>query len=434
MYAMIRKKVIIMAVITAFMSLSSCGIYESGDLKTESSGEHLELRATYGIREVPVELTPTEYALPALALCYLGAFRLPEDGVSEKDMFSWGGEALAYSRGNHSLFVVGHSWYTNVAEITIPKPIISKELSKLNQSQILQNFKDIKGDNFDDWTMEIPRVGLEIIGDKLFYCFGEHFEENTSQGTHGCCDLNLNSNSAVCIAGDYLYATNDYIFAIPEGWQADFDGCDLLTGRFRDGGWGGMGPSLFAIRSDDIILSEKDQRISAETVLHYDDSYEGNDGYRMDDYSHADSITGGAFVDCDAGSSVVFAATHGFGRTWYGFSNGIVYPTDGEESAIYPSVPPYPHDQRGWWNDDFRAALILYDPAHLARAISGEVPAYSPQPYAIVDLSEYMLAQKDETRMVYLGGMAYDGEDNRLYVLELFADGDKPVVHVFTFK
>lgn len=383
---------------------------------------------------VQTNITPKENALSEENLCYLGAFRLPEDGEDEKNMFSWSGEALAYNPNSNSLFIAGHNWYTNVAEISNPEPIISKNLSGLNQAEVLQDFKDIRSKNFSDWDMEIPRVGLEVVGDTLYYCFGEHFEENTEKGTHGYCDLSLNPSGTVCMAGDYLYSTNDYLFAVPDSWQAAFGGCDLLTGRFRDGGWSGMGPSLFAIRTEDILSAGDDERIEATPILLYDDSYNGDSGYKMNGYSHADSITGGAFVECDLGSSVVFAATHGFGSTWYGFSNGVVYPIDGEENASYPSVPPYPYDERGWWNDDFRAALIMYDPAYLAEVYADEYAAYSPQPYAEIDLSEYMLVKRDETSMVYLGGLAYDAAQNRLYVLELFADGDKPVVHVFTFN
>ncbi len=60
--------------------------------------------------------------------------------------------------------------------------------------------------------------------------------------------------------------------------------------------------------------------------------------------------------------------------------------------------------------------------------------ADSIQPYGIIDLTEYMIVERDETDMQYLGGCAYDIETNRLYVLELFADEDKPIVHVFTFE
>ena len=377
---------------------------------------------------------PTENALSEESLDYLGAFRLPEDGEDERNMFSWGGEALAYSPNSHTLFIVGHNWYTNIAEISIPEPIISKDLSKLNQAGIIQDFKDIRSENFGDWDMEIPRVGLEVVGDTLYYCFGEHFEEKTNKGTHGFSDLRLNPNTTVCIAGDYLYSTNDYLFAVPKNWQASFGGRNLLTGRFRDGGWSGMGPSLFAIKTEDIISADDDERIDATPILLYDDSYSGDTGQKMIGYSHADTISGGAFVDCDSGSAVIFAATHGFGNTWYGFANGVVYPIDVEEDAVYPSVPPYPYDERGWWNDDFRAAFVLYDPAYLVKVFSGEYAVNSPQPYAIVDLSEYMLAKREDTSMVYLGGLAYDVAQNRLYVLELFADGDKPVVHVFSFN
>lgn len=192
--------------------------------------------------------------------------------------------------------------------------------------------------------------------------------------------------------------------------------------------------SFFVLRTKDILNADSGSMINAKPLLYYDDSYEGDTGHKTDGYSHADSITGGAFISCEAGDSVIFAATHGFGNTWYGFSNGVVYPTDGDENEKYPDVPPYPHDQRGWWNDDFKAAFIMYDPTHLVMVINGEADANNVQPYAIVDLTEYMCKKRDETDMQYLGGCAYDIKNKRLYLLELFADEDKPIVHVVTFK
>lgn len=367
-------------------------------------------------------------------IVYLGAFALPDDGHSEQSMFSWGGEALCYNPNNDSLFISGHGWHTYIAEISIPEPTLSSDASQLNQSHIIHEFTDIKGNLFNKWTMEIPRAGIEVADDKLFFCFGEHFEENNNLGTHGYTDLSLSESTKVCIAGDCLYSNNDYLFRIPDEYEVYFGGNDLFTGRFRDGGWSGMGPSLLAVSSQDIINAENNELIAVSAVIKYEDSYNGDDGYKMNNYSHADSWTGGAFIVCDAGSAIVFVGTHSYGSTWYGFSNGVVYPIDGEENVVYPDVPPYPHDERGWWSDDFRACMVMYNTADAIKVFEEKIEPYAIQPYAFIDLSKYMLVDRNETAMQYLGAAAYDGENNRLFILELFADGDKPIVHVFTFK
>lgn len=375
-----------------------------------------------------------ENAISQENIVYLGAFALPDDGESEQDMFSWGGEAMCYNPQNDSLFISGHGWHTYIAEISIPEPTVSKDISQLDQSQLIRGFTDIKGSLFDQWTMEIPRAGLEVVDDTLFFCFGEHFEEGISLGTHGYTDLNLSESTKVCIAGNYLYSSNDYLFKMPDAYIEYFGGNDLCTGRFRDGGWSGMGPSMLGVSSQNIINAENNELILVSPVIKYEDSYMGDTGYKMNNYSHANSWTGGAFVCCDAGDAIVFVGTHSYGSTWYGFSNGVVYPIDGEENAVYPDVPPYPYDERGWWSDDFRACMVLYSAADAIKVFEGEMEPYKIQPYAFIDLSDYMLIERDETVMQYLGAAAYDAKDNRLFVLEMFADGDKPIVHVFTFE
>ncbi len=373
-------------------------------------------------------------------LRYLGAFRLPEDGADEAHSFSYSGEAMAYSPtgagGAGSLFVTGHNWHTHVAEISVPPPLRSSDAGSLPASEVIQPLTDIRGRLYERWTLEIPRVGLETIGDRLCFCWGEHMQFETGWGTHGSrsLDLSLPAEGAACLVGgeEYNYATNDYLFAIPPDWaQRNAPGFDLATGRFRDGGWGGMGPSLFAISSAGLRAAAMDERVHALPLILYDSSYGGDAVAKLYGYSHADSWTGGAWITSPAGSAVVFAGTHGFGKTWYGFANGVEFPTDGDANEAYPDVPEAPYDQRGWWNDDFRACLLLYDPGLLALSAQGALEASAAQPYAMVDLSGYMIGAHGQTCMQHLGAVACDCAGGRLFIQELFADGDKPVVHVF---
>jgi hypothetical protein len=98
-------------------------------------------------------------------------------------------------------------------------------------------------------------------------------------------------------------------------------------------------------------------------------------------------------------------------------------------------------DYRGWWSSRFAAWLLLYDPAELARVAAGSLSPSAPQPYAWVDIDRHlfltgsqvepeMLGQGPQRRG-RIGAAAFDRQAARLYVLELFGDGAKPVVHVF---
>jgi hypothetical protein len=85
--------------------------------------------------------------------------------------------------------------------------------------------------------------------------------------------------------------------------------------------------------------------------------------------------------------------------------------------------------------------MIFYDPGQLAQVAVGSAAPYAPQPYASLSLDAHLrlaaggvdadLVGSGAQRRYRLGETAYDRANGRLYVLELFADGSKPIVHVF---
>ncbi len=88
-----------------------------------------------------------------------------------------------------------------------------------------------------------------------------------------------------------------------------------------------------------------------------------------------------------------------------------------------------------------RTQFLLYDPAELARVAAGQIPSWEPQPYETVTLDSYLFLnpsgiEKDmlgtgEQRRYRIGDITFNRTNGILYVLELFADGAKPVVHVW---
>jgi hypothetical protein len=96
---------------------------------------------------------------------------------------------------------------------------------------------------------------------------------------------------------------------------------------------------------------------------------------------------------------------------------------------------------RGWWSTRFDAQFILYDPAQLAQVAAGAIESWEPQPYASLDIDEYLYLDPPiwdrvsvgwgNQRRYRIGAAAYDRQNALLYVLELYADGAKPVVHVW---
>ncbi|MBN1993611.1 MAG: hypothetical protein JW953_13000, partial [Anaerolineae bacterium] len=96
---------------------------------------------------------------------------------------------------------------------------------------------------------------------------------------------------------------------------------------------------------------------------------------------------------------------------------------------------------RGWWSTRFDAQFILYNPADLAQVAAGTLNAWEPQPYAAIDIDEHLYLDPPvwdlpdlgagDQRRYRIGDVAYDRDNGLLYVLELFGDEAKPVVHIW---
>ncbi len=370
-------------------------------------------------------------------LTYLGAFRLPASSGAVNS-WAWGGYALTYYPSGDpsgpddgypgSLFGTGHAWQYQVTEIDIPVPVISnnKNLSQLNRASAIQGFQDI----VDVGSIEIPRVGLAYLPkqgsqstDKLYYCWGGHYSD-PGDLTHGWFELNL-ANPQVKKAWrldnpHHEYNTNDYIFDIPTDWAAAHTPGKLLaTGRFRDGGWSGQGPGLFAIGpwnqgnppASGTVLQYK-------TLIRYTSTEDFGEGQHiMTDYHNSDEWSGAAWLTAGSKSAVVFVGTKGVGDCWYGDANGPCDDCPGE---------------RGWWSTAFEGQIIFYDPDDLAAVAAGTKQEWEPQPYASLNVDQYLYHIQSTQQWYHLGAACFDRGHGFLYVLEPYVDTeDSPIVHVW---
>ncbi len=387
-------------------------------------------------------------------LNYLGAFRLPD--VSDVSEWIYSGYAMTfYPDGDPSntddypgsIFALGHDHHQLVSEISIPNPVISgaKDPADLNVAETLQPFGDITGGVFGE--QEIPRMGIEYLpamGDLpegLYYCRGEHFQD-VLVPSHGYCNLDLGSPTPVgpWYYGNYShYTTNDYLFAIPHEWaDANTPGQYLASGRFRDGEWGGLGPALYAYTPvvHSTLPTAGDTLWNITPLLMFGEHQPGNpylvasQDKKMNDYKEPDEWSGGAWLTGGDRSAVVLVGTKAMGDSWYGFSDGTVWPQD----PPYPDVPEWPHDERGWWADSINAVILFFDPADLADVANGIKSPWEPQPYAMMNINEYMFSpgyDYGNYKMTTLGACCYDRSRGLLYINERRADEDKSIIHVF---
>ncbi len=423
---------------------------------------------------------------------YLGAFRLP-GGEERPQTFAYGGNAMTFNPDGDpsgaadgfpgSLFIMGHDRMpygdlpdgNQVAEVSIPAPIPSKNLADLNTAEFIQGFANVAQGQFTELE-EIPRVGLQYLnrpetGAKIHIAWGQNIqpEDVASHGWFNATLSNPDFQGTWFIGYQNLYSVNGYMFEIPAAWADAYTaGRYLATGRMRDGGQGGMGPTIFAYRpwNADGSPPPAGTHLQEVTLLLYENAYNTDQITRcLNGYQHPDSWEGGAWLTTPSGkTAVLFAGTKSTGtKYWYGY----IHPAGSEQVCVDADVTDFttcrmadgspcpPSDfsgccdesagtcisDRGWWSTRFDAQFILYDPADFARVAGGQLEPWQPQPYATLDLDDHLYLNPPEwdevnlgwgdQRRFRIGDVTFDRANGLLYVLEWFADGAKPVVHVW---
>lgn len=424
---------------------------------------------------------------------YLGAFRLPAGG--ERPLtFEYGGNAMTFRPGGDpgggadgfpgSLFVSGHDRMpygelpdgSRVAEIDIPAPAASRDVATLPEARVLQPLVDVTGGLFAGID-EIPRLGMQFLdrpetGPLVHLAWGQHLAPLPDHPTHAWFRPDLASpapRGAWFLAGLSHYAANGYMLEIPESWAGvHTSGRVLGTGRYRDGGLAGMGPALFAYRPWQDASGAPPApgaTLPVTTLLQYASATETESIERcLAGTQHADTWEGAAWITTPSGkSTVLFAGTKGVGeRFWYGFLNPagpdrpcvagdfvgeytVCRRADGTPCPAEELVECTGHTSgRGWWSSRFAGRLLLYDPDDLARVAAGAAEPWSPQPYAFLDVDPHLYLNPSRVDLedlgpgvqqrFRLGDVAFDRQSGLLYLLELFADGARPVVHVFRVR
>ncbi|MFH1357223.1 MAG: hypothetical protein ABII18_08850 [bacterium] len=436
-------------------------------------------------------------------IVYLGAFRLPVSAEETPNTFSWGGRAMThYYNGDPtssditpgSLIVAGvddespgseyrSSYY---AEVSIPVPVISDDLTSLPTATLLQNFTDLRDDDLyeEDLRFELVKAGIQVLppqgdqtADTLYMTWGQHIQDE--EGPDNCAidgDASCVPSQTWRVMGDDgeldanqtqgpwwvedgpLYGVNDYLFDIPENWADEYVGGRLLaTGRFRDGGQGSQGPVLIAIGPWlEGNPPAADTTISAVPLLYYSTFPTTTDW--LDDYQHPDEWAGGAWLNTTNGAAVIFVGTKGSGANyWYGWQycpgNYVpcIEPEDiggpgcftADGSACNLSDDYYCacddvscdedcHGGRGWWTQEFESQIIFYDPDDFAAVATGTLDSDAPQPYTSMNIDDVLFLAtpasatqdygEDEQRRYRIGAVAYDRTNNLLYVTELLGD------------
>ncbi len=382
---------------------------------------------------------PSGRVNPATDLVYLGAFRLP--GPTGASSWEWGGRALAYYPDGDaggdgdgypgSLYGTGLDTTGLICEVSIPAPVDSptKNVADLNTAGTLQTWTLARAFNpagagewlYCDLAWLPPQTGQTTP--KLHQCWVRHQQDEAKPVQLGWCEMDLTGAQGGWYLGTsdgapHAEASGRYMCAIPEAWAAAHTpGRRLLVGRFREGGQRSQGPCFFAYGPwQHGNPPAANAEIGYVRLLQYDDV---SGSHTITNYLHADEWVGVSWLTGSGGkSAVVLVGIKAIGECWYG------YQVRGDPGS----------SSRGFWSTEARAVFLFYDPDELADVAAGTSPAWSPQPYAVLDIDDVLYKARlvnDRTRIT---ACAFDRERGFFYVLERFADGDQPIAHVWHLR
>ncbi len=366
---------------------------------------------------------------------YVGSFRLP-NGATDSTSFSYGGTGLAYYPANNSLFLTGHSQHQYTAEVSIPTPINSGQLSGLNTAMVVQQLTDALDGHIGaiSPTDTAGKVigGYLVYGGRLIVSGRVYYDASGLQSSsHFVRPVTLPAGAVAGpfrVGSQYPGFVDGYMGLVPPEWQQLLGGPALTGGCcFNIISFQSNGPSVSVF---DPAQLDGTSTVTATELVGYPHSSPLGTGWgtQSDLFNGTTAVTGVVFP---VGSrSVLFFGRQGTGPFCYG---------PGTSNAALAGTPSDSNGDR-WCYDPTAAAkgghaypyvyqVWAYDADDLLKVKDGtEVPS-AVQPYAIWHLSLPFVTQ---STFPAIAGAAYDPETNRVYVDQQCVDvGCTPVIDVF---
>jgi hypothetical protein len=377
---------------------------------------------------------------------YQGAFRPPHARINGTT-FAYGGWALAYRADGDpsgaddvtpgSLFIVGHKTDQKVAEISIPRPVVSplQRMDDLPVAEVLQPFDDLTDGILDQMNVGSATPfqigGMLVLGDRIHWTIHKYYNvDGRDFPSHGTSSVTLQRpraegpwhlgpmNSGVPEWHSYKHA--GYIFQIPEpDASAWFRGNNLISGLQISTGlqYSSQGPAMFAYRLPP-AGTPVNTSLKALPLAWYSEEVP------LATHHPSDRWIGAAWMTLGEKSAVVVIGRKALGEFYYGEAR----PGDCTQDKGYHGRP-------------YEVEALFYSPASLIQAAHGKLPAHSLQPWLRWDhqfdggsLSQYMFSTCSQD----VGGVTWDPERKLLYLVQISAGftGDNefeplPVIHVF---
>lgn len=382
--------------------------------------------------------TGQEPLLQQSDLKYQGAFRLPE-GSTTQTTVAYGGHGLTYNPGNNSLFMLGHVWYQNSAEFSIPAIVNSSNLGDLSTATLLQPFADVTDGQIATISGGKNYVGGLLVHDNQLIGSAYTQVHTNQQASHfkSYLDLSLSND----FEGFYTVGTvgprfvSGYMAHIPEEWQSTLGGPALTGGCCNTPDIGAInvnytswGPSAFVFNPDDLGVNNP---VTATPLVYYsidhptlgdwDNVTTANPSFNLMTY-----VTGVVFPK--GVRTVLFFGNSGTGIPCFGngtddptldhvMVNGVVQCYDPLEVDGGQGPHAYPYAYQVW----------AYDVLDLVEVKNGLSAPWEVEPYAVWTLN---LPFDGPRRQI--AGATYDKLTDSIYISQGYGDNfGMPVIHVF---
>jgi hypothetical protein len=379
--------------------------------------------------------TPVSPSMPlvrASDLVYQGSFRLPLDdfGIAT---FAYAGSALAFNPARGSLFLTGHDWYQQVAEISAP-PADAANFPTATLLQPLSDATEGRLSAVNPGDQNAKKIGglLPYAGNLYITGYSYYDGAATQVLSHFVSGLDLSISGD--LRGPFQVGSlkagyvSGYMGLVPSAWQAALGG-PVLTGQccIAIVSRTSFGPALFSMDPRDIGSKNP---VPVTPLVYYPANHplglwDGTNAY----FNGSTEVRGVVFPE--GTGSVLFFGRHGMGRFCYGAGTamqslagqqvpnepGVIYCYDPEDGS--KGTHGYPYADYIW----------AFNATDLAAVRNGQVQPWDVRPYAT-----WTLDLPTSAWSTHINGAAYDPQTGRIFVSQAFGDGAKPLIHVFTVR
>lgn len=369
-------------------------------------------------------------------LTYQGAFRVPE-GTFGGSSFAYGGTALTFNPEHESLFIVGHDWHQQVAEISIPPIRTAARIDELAYARVLQPFADATEGKLSLVGPNNVKVGgLLVYQSQLYLTAFLYYDgagvQTLSHFVSGL-DLKVQGDARGPFEVGKLRAgfVSGYFGLVPHQWREALGG-PVLNGNCCLGviSRTSYGPALFTI--DPLDVGAKNP-VPANPLVYYTamrpllEPKTTGDGWGNTStlFNGTTEVRGVVFPDNTR--SALFFGRQGLGPFCYGpgtsdQSLGGQLADGGVDRFCYD-----PGDgNKGTHGYPYAYYVWAYDALDLAAVKSRKREPWTIRPYATWKLEIPFVNANAR-----VNGAAYDAQTGRIFVSQAYGDGERPLIHVF---